>query len=182
MKDAQKSIDRKKMSRMQLIRDARNGQCVEGCCRHWLECAQEVLKNNNIHPVVFSAALKELLTKGRGKFRNLLLVGCTCSGKTFLLDPLCALFKTFVNPAVDKYAWVRAEECEVIYLNDFRWSPPLFLGRISFCFSRATSFTCRLPRINTQTMYVLIPTSQFLQHLRSQLFITAGTVHLMNVK
>jgi hypothetical protein len=125
MKDAQKSIDRKKMSRMQLIRDARNGQCVEGCNRHWLECAQEVLKNNNIHPVVFSSALKELLTKGRGKFRNLLLVGCTCSGKTFLLDPLCALFKTFVNPAVDKYAWVGAEECEVIYLNDFRWSPAL---------------------------------------------------------
>ena len=167
------------MSRMQLIRDARNGQCVEGCNRHWLECAQEVLKNNNIHPVVFSSALKELLTKGRGKFRNLLLVGCTCSGKTFLLDPLCALFKTFVNPAVDKYAWVGAEGCVKSSTSTiFDGAPPLFLGRIFFCFSRATSFTCRLPRINTQTMYVLIPTSQFLQHLRSQLFITAGTVHL----
>ncbi len=36
MKDAWKSIDRKKMSRMQLIRDAQNGQCVEGCNRHWV--------------------------------------------------------------------------------------------------------------------------------------------------
>ena len=98
MKKAQTNIDRKKMSRMQLVRNARNGQCVKGCNRQWIECAHEVLKNNNIHPVVFYSALKELLTKGRGKFRNVLLVGCACSGKTFLFDPLCAMFKTFVNP------------------------------------------------------------------------------------
>lgn len=75
--------------------------------------------------MVFGSAMKDLLTKGRGKFRNLLLVGCACSGKTFLFDPLCALYKTFVNPAVDKYAWVGSKESEVIYLNDFRWSSAL---------------------------------------------------------
>ena len=35
------------------------------------------------------------------------------------------MFKTFVNPAVDKYAWVGAGEHEIIYLNDFRWSSAL---------------------------------------------------------
>ena len=69
--------------------------------------------------------MKDLLTKGRGKFRNVMLVGCACSGKTFLLDPLCLLFKAFVNPASDKYAWVGAEDSEVIYLNDFRWTSTL---------------------------------------------------------
>ena len=53
-------VRRLKMSRMQLVRNARNGQCVKGCNRQWIECAHEVLKNNNIHPVVFSSALKEL--------------------------------------------------------------------------------------------------------------------------
>ena len=51
-----------------------------------------------------------------------MLVGCTDSGKSFLLNPLCKLFKIFVNPAADKYAWVGVEEHEVICLNDFRWS------------------------------------------------------------
>ena len=48
-----------------------------------------------------------------------MLVGCADSGKSFLLNPLCKLFKTFVNPAVNKYAWVGVEEYEEIYLNDF---------------------------------------------------------------
>ena len=32
------------------------------------------------------------------------------------------MFKCFVNPATGKYAWVGLDECEVAYLNDFRWS------------------------------------------------------------
>ena len=32
------------------------------------------------------------------------------------------MFKRFVNPANGKYAWVSLEECEVAYMNDFRWS------------------------------------------------------------
>jgi len=28
----------------------------------------------------------------------------------------------FVNPATGRYAWIGLDECEVAYLNDFRWS------------------------------------------------------------
>jgi hypothetical protein len=35
------------------------------------------------------------------------------------------LFNTFSNPASDKYAWVEADNAEVIWLNDFRWSREL---------------------------------------------------------
>ena len=114
---------------MQLVREAHSSHCVPGCDQQWIGCARKVLRNNNIHPVVFGSALKDLLTKGRGKFRNVMLVGCADSGKSFLLNPLCKLFKTFVNPAVDKYAWVGVEKYEVIYLNDFRWSSALITGK-----------------------------------------------------
>ena len=129
LQNARAKLDRKKKSRIELLRDARSAECVDGCNGEWIKCAREVLKNNKIHPVVFASALKDLLTKGRGKFRNVMLVGCSCSGKTFLLDPLCILFKAFVNPASDKYAWVGAEESEVIYLNDFRWTSTLISWR-----------------------------------------------------
>ena len=125
LKNARAKLDRKKKSPIDLLRDARSAECIDGCNGEWTKCAREVLKNNKIHPVVFASALKDLLTKGRGKFRNVMLIGCACSGKTFLLDPLCLLFKAFVNPASDKYAWVGAEESEVIYLNDFRWTSTL---------------------------------------------------------
>ena len=124
LQNARVKLDRKK-SHIDLLHDARSAECANGCSGEWIKCAREVLKNNNIHPVVFASVLKDLLTKGRGKFRNVMLVGCACSGKTFLLYPLCLLFKAFVNPASDKYAWVGAEESEVIYLNDFRWSSTL---------------------------------------------------------
>ena len=125
MKNAQAKIDRGKKPRMQLVREAYSSECVAGCDLQWINCALEVLKNNNIHPVVFGSVIKDLLMKGRGKFRNVMLVGCANSGKSFLLNPLCALFKTFVNPAIDKYAWVGAEEHEVIYLNEFRGNSAL---------------------------------------------------------
>ena len=53
-------------------------------------------------------------------------MGHANSGKTFLLKPLELIFKTFSNPATDKYAWVGSDKCEVIILlQDFRWCPEL---------------------------------------------------------
>ena len=93
--------------------------------RFWLSSAIELLNKNEIQPQAFAAALRTLLSKGRGKFRNILLVGPTNRGKTFLLQPLCDIFKTFCNPARDKLAWVGSEEAEIILINDLRWSPEL---------------------------------------------------------
>ena len=103
MKNAQTKIDRGNKTQMQLVREAHSSHCVAGCDLQWINCAREVLKNNNIHPVVFGSAVKDLLIKGWGKFRNVMLVGRASSGKSFLLNPLCALFKTFVNPAIDNH-------------------------------------------------------------------------------
>ena len=57
-----------------------------------------------------------------GKFRNIMFVGPGNCAKTFLLPPLQLIYKTFRNPANDKYAWLGSEKADVIFLNDFRWS------------------------------------------------------------
>ena len=122
MHGASAQLQRKQLPRMDLIRQSANGECIAGCGSVWLDCAIEVLQNNKIHPIVFAEAMRELLIKGRGKFRNILIVGPANCAKTFLLTPLTKIFESFSNPANDKYAWLGAEKAELIFLNDFRWS------------------------------------------------------------
>ena len=125
MFNSEKDLVRERTSRMEMIKEFAEKLCDERCNGEWFVCAQEVLRNNNIHSYVYANALFELLTFGRGKFRNILIVGPANSAKTFLLSPLQIIFKAFSNPSNDKYAWVGADDCEVIFLNDFRWSPEL---------------------------------------------------------
>ena len=124
-KTAQDSLNRAKKSRTDLLLEASKGQCVAGCKGAWLECANEILKINSIDKAKFLQAVVDLLTMGRGKHRNLMIVGPANCGKTFILKPLTVIFKTFVNPASGTFAWVGVEDAECIFLNDFRWSPTL---------------------------------------------------------
>ena len=75
----------------------------------WLQCACEVITNNNIHLYIFAASLRDLTEHGRGKFRNLKIIGPANCGKTFLLAALQIIFKTFSNPANEKYACIGVE-------------------------------------------------------------------------
>ena len=50
-----------------------------------------------------------------------MIVGPSSCAKTFLLKPLSFMYKTFNNPANEKYAFGRAVDSEIILLNDFRW-------------------------------------------------------------
>ena len=62
---------------------------------------------------------------GRGKGRKLYITGPANCGKTFIPDPLRVIYKTFVSPATCPYAWLEVEEAEVIFLNDFRYTPAI---------------------------------------------------------
>ena len=125
MKEASSDLKRQQASRMELIRKAADTECLQDCDGAWLKCAQEVLINYKVHPILFAAAMIDLLQFGRGKHSNIIIVGPPNCGKTFLLRPLELVFNTFSNPAADKYAWVGAGKAEVILLNDFRWSKEL---------------------------------------------------------
>ena len=122
MENAEEELASTDRDRMQVIYDKADSRCVAGCeDRLWFYCATEVLQNNNIEPNNFAKAIVDLLAKGRGKFRNLLLVGRSNCAKTFLFEPLKLMYKVFDNPAKDKYCWVGADKCEIILINDLRW-------------------------------------------------------------
>ena len=46
-------------------------------------------------------------------------------GKTFLLLPLNKIYKSFANPPSTSFVWIGAEKAEIIFHNDFRWSPQI---------------------------------------------------------
>lgn len=122
MVHAVQNEERESKTRLQLLQDARNKGCVPGCEGQWKELALQTLQRNNCSSEEFALAIRNALVDGRGKGRNILIVGPANCGKTFILKPLCDLFDAFVNPASGTFAWVGVEEAEIIFLNDFRWS------------------------------------------------------------
>ena len=97
--------------------------CDEGCHQNlWLKLAKEILRNNQINAYVFAKTIRTLLELRRGENCNILLVGPANCGKTFLLNPLTEIYRTFLSPSSSKYALVGAENKELIFLKDLRWS------------------------------------------------------------
>ena len=56
---------------------------------------------------------------------KIMLVGPTNCSRSILLNPLELIFKLFVNPATEGYAWFGLDEREVAYLYGLRWSTKL---------------------------------------------------------
>ena len=130
LEKAATNIQRQQKQLMEIIHKTLQKECVEECSGNWYSCVHEVLQGNNVESVAFAAAMRELLTKWRGKFRNILIVAPANCGKTFLLSSLQKIFNTFSKPVNDKYAWLGAEK-EIIFLNDFRWSQEWLVGKNS---------------------------------------------------
>ena len=122
LQEAPQTVQRETKSRISILERFLEEDCVPTCGGEWFDCAKEVLLKNGINIYVFTSALRECIKKGRQKNTNVLLVGPTNCGKSFLLNPIELMYKSFVNPATGKYAWIGLDECEVAYLNDFRWS------------------------------------------------------------
>ena len=129
MEEASIKLARQRTERMSLIHKAMETACPESCEGLWLTSAKELLRKNSIHPYVFADAVRTLLEKGRGKYRNILIIGPANCGKTFILEPLSKIFSTFSNPATTSYAWIGVEHAEIILMNDFRWSNELIVWK-----------------------------------------------------
>ena len=125
MQNAKATLEREKTSRMQVLEKARLSSCVDGCDMEWYICSRDILQKNSINPYVYADAIRDLLMHGRGKFRIAMTTGPANYGKTFMLKPLEIIYHAFSNPANDKYAWVGADNAEVIILQNFRWSSGL---------------------------------------------------------
>lgn len=122
---AEAKFTRSQKTRIELLRENYTGECVANCNGKWMDAAVQLLNRNEISLSVFAQALFTLLEKGRGKYRNIFIHGVANCGKSFMLNPLKAIYGTFSNPATGTFAWVGAEEDEIIMLNDFRWKPSI---------------------------------------------------------
>lgn len=123
--EAEAKLQRAKKTRLEILQEAKEAACIEDCGGRWLEAAIQLLKQNGIAVVAFCNAVHVALEKGRGKYHNIYIYGPANSGKTFILSPLKVIYNTFCNPATGSFAWMGAEEAEVIFLNDFRWNPAI---------------------------------------------------------
>ena len=125
MESPSKKVFCSKQARIEEIQEHCHESCVDSCYEEWLNCALEVLQENNIYLPYFSAATRQLLQMGRGKSRKILIIGRANCAKTFLLRSFELLFDTFRTPSNTKYVWTGLDGKDVIFLNDFRWSSEL---------------------------------------------------------
>ena len=117
--------------RLTVLRSALESQCI--CDGVWLKCALNLLERSRINRYLFAHAMRDLLEKGRGKRRNLFLMGPHTSGKTFLLKPLLKIYpQHFSNPAASSFGWIGADEASIILLNDYRWDNKMNGGNIEW--------------------------------------------------
>ncbi|KAK2561757.1 52 kDa repressor of the inhibitor of the protein kinase [Acropora cervicornis] len=112
MEEAKAAQERAAKSRLEILQEARGEPCTCKQASRWHASATELLEHNGISCKSFARAVKELLCKGWGKYRNTMLTGPANCGKTFLLNPLNSIFQTFTNPATTSFAWIGAEEAE----------------------------------------------------------------------
>ena len=91
---------------MEVIYNCTMGKCIPRCNGMWLECANQVLSQNNYRKIMFARLILQKVCK-------------TCCAKTFLLKPLSLMDKTFNKPANEKYAFGRTVDAEIIFLNNF---------------------------------------------------------------
>ena len=153
LEEAEEKLKRSKLTRLEIIEQALQNSCVENCKGQWLEMAENLIHRNGIDLIEFISACKLLLKKGRGKYRNILLTGPANCGKTFILNPLNLIYKTFSNPASTSFAWVGAENCEILFLNDFRWS------------SQILAWHDMLLLLEGQTVHLPAPKSHYAQDI-----------------
>ena len=109
-------------SRLDKLRDALQIPCSCSPQGQWKSLAQGTLESNNIGCKEFCQAVVTNLKIGRGKGRNLFLVGRANCGKSFLLRPLQKIFNTLTNPASNSFSFAEVVKNEVILLDDYRYN------------------------------------------------------------
>lgn len=127
IKTARDKLKRKNKSVMEIFREAKelphDKDSVTGdtCDGKYFSSALEVLNLNNVTRKKFSDLVLNALTYGRGKGRNLMILGETNCAKSFMLMPLTKIFNCFMTPSKGNYNWVSAPSKEIIFLNDLRY-------------------------------------------------------------
>ena len=146
---------------IELLEQQNAGECQPGCEGKWLSAAYARLQQHGIMKEDLCAAVYTALSKGRGKYQNVFIHGETNCGKSFILSPLKLIYKAFCNPATGSFAWMGAEDAEIIFLNDFHWHPNIkawadFLQALegdTVHLLAPTNVCCRYVELNKDTLF-----------------------------
>ena len=114
-------LRRQQLGRIGLLREAAQLDC---CCTptsQWETLARETLQSNGLNGP-FQRAVFTALAHGRGKLRNVFLMGPTTCGKSFLIKPLSQIFKVYKIPDDGSHKLENVLDAELLYLNEFTWS------------------------------------------------------------
>ena len=127
MAHADEIIEREQKSRIDILKEALVSDhradpdtCIT-CNGEWLTAALEVLRLNHLCIRTFCSDILECLEKGRGKGRNLMIIGGTNRAKSFMFMPLLHIYNCFVCPSGGTFNWVGAHDKEVLLFNDIRY-------------------------------------------------------------
>ena len=92
MEEAKAAQERAAKSRLEILQEARGEPCTCKQASRWHASATELLEHNGISCKSFARAVKELLCKGRGKYRNIMLTGP--ANRPNRLTRCCTQFKS----------------------------------------------------------------------------------------
>jgi len=123
---------RQAMTRMQILEEARRSTCtctngtdVEGNplpAGTWCRMAMEICEKNLYRQCEVEKAILQALQRGRMKKNNVWFLGGPNRGKTFLLLGIGSVFNFYEPPDTGSYQLEDIGDCEVILLNEFKWS------------------------------------------------------------
>ena len=120
--------NRRNKAPLEILEEVLTTDCAESqtgleCRGSWLTAAFQTLERNDIDPKFFAQQVKTALKHGCfcGKDRNIMLIGPTNCGKSFLLQPLVNLYDCFMCPAATSFNFVSAVDKEVLLFNDLRY-------------------------------------------------------------
>ena len=68
-------------SRLELVVEKKESECIEGCEGHWLRCAHEIIERNGISLPFFCNALYVSIIQGRGMHQHVFIHGPADTGK-----------------------------------------------------------------------------------------------------
>ena len=115
-------LRRQSLGRLGVLREASEESCSceeEGL---WLRLAKQTLERNGVAGA-FQRQIYMALEKGRGKPRNIFLIGPTTCGKSWIIKPLSEIFRPYLIPDDGSHQLEAIFDCELIYLNEFEWTP-----------------------------------------------------------
>ena len=125
MEDSEAKEDRENKTRLEILKEELDKPCAvlknRSCDGIWLVKALDLLAKNKIPRAAFAKQVLNPLVNGRGKGRNLILIGGADRGKSFLLKPLTMIYDAFTSPSEGSYNWVSVHEKELVLLIDLRY-------------------------------------------------------------